>query len=128
MDENTTSAPAPTRGARRRRLIGLGVLAGGLATVGGAGIASATGTSALPSDEAIVATSGATVSDEMPEGYTREQYDAFWGAGYTWDDALALDELWQGDVTEAKAAAGQMILDGEQVPVAPGSTDGPTGT
>ena len=68
------------------------------------------------------------VIHEPVNGYTEEQYEAFWGAGYTWDDALALDELWQGDVIEAKSAAGQMIIDGEQVPVAPGSTDGPTGT
>lgn len=56
----------------------------------------------------------------MPEGYTAEQYDAFWGAGYTAADADALAALWSTDVTSAKARAGQALLDGTAVPVAPG--------
>lgn len=58
----------------------------------------------------------------LPDGYTREQYEAFWGAGYTQEDVSALATLWNLDDTETKARAGQMLLDGEPVPVAPGST------
>ncbi|GEN81252.1 hypothetical protein [Actinotalea fermentans] len=58
----------------------------------------------------------------LPDGYTREQYEAFWGAGYTQQDVSALAALWNLDDTETKARAGQMLLDGEPVPVAPGST------
>jgi hypothetical protein len=55
----------------------------------------------------------------MPSGYTREQHDAFWGAGYTAADLEELRELWQVDAFEAKARAGQTILDGEALPVVP---------
>ncbi len=58
----------------------------------------------------------------LPDGYTREQYEAFWGAGYTQEDVDALNALWGLDDTETKARAGQLLLDGEPVPVAPGST------
>ncbi len=57
----------------------------------------------------------------LPDGYTREQYEAFWGAGYTVEDLDALCALWQTDAIETKSAAGQMILDGQTVPVAPGT-------
>lgn len=63
----------------------------------------------------------------MPAGYTREQYEAFWGAGYTADDVQTLGELWSIDAIETKARAGQLILDGAAPPLAPGgSDDGPT--
>ena len=58
----------------------------------------------------------------MPEGYTQAQYEAFWGAGYTVDDVVALGALWSTEATETKARAGQMLLDGQTPPVAPGST------
>ncbi|MBE1876680.1 hypothetical protein [Myceligenerans pegani] len=61
----------------------------------------------------------------MPPGYTREQYEAFWDAGYTGDDVAALADLWRTDATSAKARAGQMIVDGETVPVAPNSSGEP---
>jgi hypothetical protein len=59
----------------------------------------------------------------MPDGYTREQYEAFWGAGYTADDVQTLGELWSVDATETKARAGQLILDGSAPPLAPGGSD-----
>ena len=59
----------------------------------------------------------------MPDGYTREQYEAFWGAGYTGEDVSALSDLWNLDATEAKARAGQLILDGAPPPVAPAGTE-----
>lgn len=57
----------------------------------------------------------------LPDGYTREQYEAFWGAGYTVADLDALSALWQTDAIQTKSTAGQMILDGQTVPVAPGA-------
>lgn len=65
-------------------------------------------------------------SSSMPEGYTVEQYEAFWGAGYTSQDRQVLQDLWHTDATETKARAGQMLIDGERVPVAP-SDPGLTG-
>lgn len=57
----------------------------------------------------------------MPAGYTREQYDAFWGAGFTADDLATLDELWKTDGLETKAHAGQLLLDGATLPITPGA-------
>ena len=45
----------------------------------------------------------------MPAGYTQAQYDT-------------LSALWNSDATETKAHAGQLILDGQTVPVAPSGT------
>ena len=48
--------------------------------------------------------------------------DAFWDAGYTDEDAEALGDLWSIETFETKARAGQMLLDGEQLPIAPGTS------
>ncbi|MEV0894618.1 hypothetical protein [Promicromonospora sp. MEB111] len=57
----------------------------------------------------------------MPDGYTREQHDAFWDAGYSAEDQVELAELWSVDIIEVKARAGQMVLDGERLPFKPGT-------
>jgi len=57
----------------------------------------------------------------MPEGYTREQDEALWAAGYESEELGALAALWGTDRIETKARTGQMLLDGLEVPVAPGS-------
>ena len=54
--------------------------------------------------------------------YTQERADAFWGAGYYMEDASALADLWHVSLLEAKGRAGQLLLDGQPVPVAPGSS------
>ncbi|MBB2925261.1 hypothetical protein [Cellulomonas cellasea] len=56
------------------------------------------------------------------EEYTQERADAFWGAGYFMEDADALAELWDVELLEAKGRAGQLLLDGQAPPVAPGSS------
>ena len=48
--------------------------------------------------------------------------DAFWDAGYTVDDLEALSHLWNSEPSETKVHAGRMILDGEQLPVGPGTS------
>lgn len=40
--------------------------------------------------------------------------DAFWDAGFTYDDALALAEVWNLDSWDAKILAAEMIQDGDQ--------------
>lgn len=57
----------------------------------------------------------------MPDGYSREQYEAFWGADYSAEDQMKLEEIWSVDSTEAKARAGQLILDGKELPFEPGA-------
>jgi hypothetical protein len=50
----------------------------------------------------------------------QKQLDAFFGAGYTWDEAEELAKLWHiSDPGEAKYAAGKKLLAGETLPVKP---------
>lgn len=111
---------ATTTRPRRRRNVAIGVIAATLTVAGvGGGVAIAAPDSAAGQaigaalDELGVDWSG------MPEGYTKEQYLAFWGAGYTAADVETLNALWGTEFVETKARAGQMILDGETVPVPP---------
>ncbi|MCC2336400.1 hypothetical protein [Cellulomonas wangsupingiae] len=50
------------------------------------------------------------------------QYDAYWGAGYVWEDIEALNEIWGTEWQETKLRAGQAILDGEPLPIPPSGT------
>ena len=107
----------------RRRIVAVGVVAAALTVVGGAGAAMA----AAPTSTVAQAVAGVLAEvgvdwSAMPEGYTQAQYEAFWGAGYTPEDVAALGALWSTADTETKARAGQALLDGEALPVAPGST------
>lgn len=47
--------------------------------------------------------------------------EAFLASGYTYEDAVVLAELWRSDAGRAKAVAGQRLLGGAPLPVAPGS-------
>lgn len=111
----TTHAGAPR--SRRRRFMTAGVVAAGL-SLAGAG-------AAMAGDDASETTdpTSEVAESTMPGGYTPEQYDAFWGSGYSYDDVLELNALWSTGDTETKARAGQMILDGLTVPVAPTGPD-----
>ncbi len=98
-----------------------GVVASTLGVVG-AGAAAASN----PYTEFAVAVDGVARAvgvewSAMPAGYTREQHDAFWDAGFTGQDQTELAELWSLDTIEVKARAGQMLLDGERLPFEPGT-------
>lgn len=85
------------------------------------------GASAAMADDAAEPSADVTTQPETPaaESDTHEgtaQLDAYFGAGYTFDDALALGDLWSTDVLETKIQAGQAVLDGVALPIAPGST------
>ena len=45
--------------------------------------------------------------------------DAFFAAGYTYDDAVTLGTVWKVDAWEAKVSGGEKLLAGETLPVAP---------
>ena len=77
-----------------------------------------------PADDPALATDDPTAADVLAgaDEYTQERSDAFWGAGYYMEDADALADLWHVDLLEAKGRAGQMLLDGQPVPIAPGSS------
>jgi hypothetical protein len=111
--------PIATRRPRSSRFMAVGIVAAGLSVVC-AGVA----TAVVPfSPVAPTPTSTVQAADTdwsgMPKGYTRAQYEAFWGAGYTAEDVVKLNDLWKSESIQTKARAGQMILDGDMVPVAP---------
>ena len=62
----------------------------------------------------------APAAPDLDEGPGEEPYAAFLEAGYDWDDAVELARLWgSSDVLQTKADAGQKLLDGETLPIAP---------
>jgi len=73
----------------------------------------------LPQD----ATSPAAEVTEPAVAWNQDDVDAFYEAGYTYADAVALAELWQhpGDATYAKVTGGADLRSGASLPVAPGS-------
>lgn len=77
-----------------------------------------------PVDDAPLPTDQPSATPALvgPDEYTQERSDAFWGAGYSMEDAFALADLWHVELLEAKGRAGQLLLDGQPVPVAPGSS------
>jgi hypothetical protein len=55
-----------------------------------------------------------------PDAATQKQLDAFFGAGYTWDEAERLAKIWHlADPGDAKVMAGKKLLAGETLPVKP---------
>jgi hypothetical protein len=122
---NSTTTPAAAR-PRRRRLMAVGVVAASLTVVcaGAATAATHPYSGAARAVENVAQAVGIDWS-AMPDGYTREQYEAFWGAGYTAGDVEELSALWSTDATETKAHAGQLLLDGTALPLAPGTAEEP---
>ena len=122
------ATPQPRHSRSTRRFVAIGVVAVGLC-VAGTGIATAAApTSALSRSVTDLLDSAGIDWSTMPEGYTPDQYRAFWGAGYTVEDMEELSALWNLEPTETKARAGQLLLDGQPVPVAPGGAAGSTQT
>ncbi|GAA4720123.1 hypothetical protein APR04_003555 [Promicromonospora umidemergens] len=103
------------------RITAIGVAATGLCVAGAGLAAAANPTSSF--GQAVGTTVNAVGVDwsDMPAGYTQAQYEAFWGAEYSGEDLVELQEIWSLEETETKSRAGQMILDGEELPFAPGT-------
>ena len=121
-----TTTPTPRRARNRRRIVAVGAVAAGLSVVAGAGTAMAVAPTSSLSTTVAKALHGAGVDwSSMPDGYTQAQYEAFWGAGYTSADVATLSALWNTDATEAKSQAGQLLLDGSAMPIAPSLTEVP---
>jgi hypothetical protein len=115
-----TSTPSTPR-SKASRLTAIGVAAATLC-VGSTGFVAAANPASAFGQAVGTAVHAAGVDwSHMPEGYTQAQYEAFWAAEYSGEDLLELQALWSLDETEAKSRAGQAILDGEQLPFAPGT-------
>ncbi|UZN03310.1 hypothetical protein [Cellulomonas sp. S1-8] len=89
-----------------------------------AGVTAGDAAPPAPGDDAVPTTDAPPVADGLAgaDEYTQERSDAFWGAGYYMEDAFVLAELWDVPLLEAKGRAGQLLLDEQPVPVAPGSS------
>ena len=105
---------------RGGKVVAAGAVISALAVAGAGAAAAANPYSGVARVVEDVAQSVGLEWSAMPDGYTREQYEAFWGAGYTVDDMEALADLWHLDATATKAQAGQLLLDGQTPPIAPG--------
>ncbi|QTE31174.1 hypothetical protein [Pengzhenrongella sicca] len=117
-----SSASVTPLARRGTKAVAAGVVLSALAVYGaGAAAAANPYSSGARAVESVAQAVGIDWS-AMPDGYTREQYEAFWGAGFTTADVDELSALWTTDATETKARAGQLILDGEVVPVTPGTS------
>jgi hypothetical protein len=59
------------------------------------------------------------------EELLQKRYDAYFNAGYDYDDAVALAKLWhsRGNIGSVKAEAGKRLLAGQTLPIKPGSAD-----
>lgn len=116
--------PTLTTATRRgTKAVAAGVVTSALAVAGAGAAAAADPYSDVARTVENVAQAVGIPWSPMPDGYTRDQYDAFWGAGYTAEDVAALGDLWQTDPVAAKARAGQLVLDGQAVPVPPSGAE-----
>lgn len=138
MSELQNGTPQRTPANRRAaRIVTATIVAGGLALAGGTAYANAqtaepapvgapVGAPAETRVEARVAapislSAQAPVAD-LQSDPEQDARTAFFDAGYTYDDAVALGAQWNLDSWEAKSAAGEKLLAGETLPVAPGSS------
>lgn len=114
------------RAYRRRRTVAR--TAGGAVVTAGLGAAVLAGPGLLdigtPAVDRAVPFAAAPALPTPPPVAPQEQREAFFGAGYDYDDAVELARLWGLDpngVSDVKAEAGRRLLAGEQLPVAPGT-------
>jgi hypothetical protein len=55
-----------------------------------------------------------------PETAAQQAQDAFFAAGYGYQDAVTLGNMWhESDITQVKTDAGQKLLDGKPLPIPP---------
>jgi hypothetical protein len=120
---------------RRRRgaqaaggaVLGVGLIAGAINLPGlvpdrqyGTVTVGAAPASAVPALSAS-ASASASASTSPSEQELQKRWDAYFAAGYDYDDALRLAKLWNSkdDVGAVKAEAGRRLLAGERLPVEP---------
>ena len=116
IEDRLAALPTGTGAHRGAKIAVAGVVTSTLAVLGAGAAAAADPYSGVARVvENAVQAVGVNWSP-MPDGFSRAQWDAFAGAGYTFTDAERIGEFWGKDVTETKALIGQKVLDGELVP------------
>jgi len=75
----------------------------------------------LPIEPSTPSTStGAVVFSATPQSSEDQALAAYFAAGYNYNDAMTLGTLWhETDIGQIKAEAGQKLLDGQTLPIAP---------
>ena len=106
-----------------RRVVAIGAVAVGLCVAGTGVAAAAAPTSALSRSVTEILQSAGVDWSTMPDGYTPEQYEAFWGAGYTAENVDELGARLRLGRPEVPQRAGQLILDGQPVPLPAGGAE-----
>ncbi|MEV8504753.1 hypothetical protein AB0368_07985 [Actinoplanes sp. NPDC051475] len=116
-------------------VLGAGLIAGVITLPGMLPGQGSTGSGNMVAPAAAPATPSAAPSLSLPplpvdsslspaEEKLQKQYDAYFNAGYDYDDAVELAKLWKlnkNDIGAVKAAAGKKLLDGKKLPIKPGS-------
>jgi len=148
MQDNKDATPTPSPWGRKRRVgaIVAGV-AGGITAIGITTLGSTA--SASPADPAPVATSAHSNANSVDVAPAKEEVikrlnaakeaaaaaqpstsdpnqpalNAFFNAGYNYDDAVVLAKTWrESDLATAKVDAGKRLLAGQTLPIKPGSS------
>lgn len=71
--------------------------------------------------EALPFEPGTYTTPELPAD-DQTAINAFFEAGYSSEDVETLNDLWDTEHVETKVRAGQMILDGEELPIGPATS------
>ena len=76
----------------------------------------------------VVAAPASASAPPLSEAELQRDLDAYFAAGYDYDDALELARIWNltGDVGTVKAEAGRRLLAGETLPIQPGPHETPS--
>ncbi|WP_432519298.1 hypothetical protein [Kineococcus sp. SYSU DK006] len=94
----------------------VGVVALGQGGWPGTGAASSVSPAAGAPAAPEAATSAA--AEATPDPLEQARLDAYFAAGYGWEEAVQLGRLWNVEPVEAKVTAGADLLDGRELPVA----------
>ena len=110
-------------------VLGVSLIAGAVVTVPNllpgqgasqsVGVGAATMPNMSPSAAAPPAGPGSASPLTPEEAELQKQYDAYFDAGYDYDDAVVLAKLWKskGEIGTVKAEAGRRLLAGERLPI-----------
>jgi hypothetical protein len=123
-DDVLVKAQAIARSIHRRRwavratggaVMASGLVAGGIALPGRVGPSQSNEAVSLAAGD-----SGPSASPSTPAYTQAQEFNAYFAAGYDYNNAVQLGQLWNiSDIQQIKADAGQKLLEGQTLPVTP---------